>query len=66
MQSLYEAKIGWDDTIPEPCIAQWRKLVLTLQPMTLLRCYLYGVNDDPFSSVATVIPHMLLLLNFIY
>ena len=70
MQSLCQARIGWDDTIPEPLIAQWRKLVLTLsesQPMTIPRCYLDGVNSEILSIigyVATVMPHsqpMLLL-----
>ena len=52
MQSLCEAKIGWDDTIPEPLITRWRKLVLTLsesQPVTLPRCYLDGVNGEILS-----------------
>ena len=52
MQSLCEAKIGWDDTIPEPLMAQWRKLVLNLsesRPMTLPRCYLDGVNNEILS-----------------
>lgn len=52
MQSLCEAKIGWDDAIPEPLMAQWRKLVLTLsesQPMTLPRCYLDGVDSKILS-----------------
>ena len=52
MQSLFEAKIGWDDALPEPLITQWRKLVSTLsesQPITLPRCYLDGVMDDILS-----------------
>ena len=52
MQSLCEAKIDWDDTIPEPLITQWRKLVLNLsesQPVTLPRCYLHGVNGEILS-----------------
>lgn len=52
MQSLFEAKIGWDDTLPEPLITRWRKLVSALsesQPMTLPRCYLDGVTDDILS-----------------
>ena len=52
MQSLCEAKIGWDDTIPEPLIARWHKLVLTLsesQPLTLPRCYLNGVTGEILS-----------------
>ena len=52
MQSLCAAKIGWDDTIPEPLIARWHKLVSALsesQPMTLPRCYLNGVTGDILS-----------------
>ena len=52
MQSLCKAKIGWDNTIPEPLITLWRKLVLTLfesQPVTLPRCYLDGVNGEILS-----------------
>lgn len=52
MQSLCEAKIGWDDTIPEPLMARWRRLVSTLsesQPIMLPRCYLDGVNGEILS-----------------
>ena len=52
MQSLCKAKIGWDDTIPEPLITRWRKLVLILfesQPVTLPRCYLDEVNGEILS-----------------
>ena len=52
MQSLCEAKIDWDDTIPETLITQWQKLVLNLsesQPVTLPRCYLHGVNGEILS-----------------
>ena len=52
MQSLCEAKIGWDDTIPEQLMDRWCKLVSVLsesQTMTLPRCYLDGVNSKIFS-----------------
>ena len=48
MQTLCEAKIGWDETVPEPLLDQWKKLVASLtesKTMTISRCYLDGVND---------------------
>ena len=52
MQTLCEAKIGWDETVPQALMAQWHKLVLDLcesQPMVIHRCYLAGVNGEIIS-----------------
>ena len=49
MQALCKAKIGWDDIVPKPLMAQWCKLVSALsesQPMMIPRCYLDGVNGE--------------------
>ncbi len=52
MQALCGAKIGWDETIPESLMVQWRRLVSDLsesQTMTIPRCYLDGVDGEIFS-----------------
>ena len=49
MQALCEAKIGWDETIPESLMNQWHKLVAGLveaQPLSIPRCYLDGVHGE--------------------
>ena len=52
MQSLCEARIGWDETIPESMSTRWYKLVAALQesqPLAIPRCYLEGVEGDVLS-----------------
>jgi hypothetical protein len=49
MQALCEAKISWDETIPESLMNQWHKLVAVLveaQPISIPRCYLNGVQGE--------------------
>ena len=49
MQALCEAKISWDEMIPESLMNQWRKLVAVLveaQPISIPRCYLDGVQGE--------------------
>ena len=49
MQALCEAKISWDETIPESLMNQWRKLVTVLveaQPISIPRCYLDRVQGE--------------------
>ena len=48
-QALCEAKIGWDETIPESLINQWSTLVAVFveaQPISIPRCYLSGVQGE--------------------
>ena len=49
MQALCEAKITWDETIPESLMKQWNQLVTVLaeaQPISIPRCYLDGVQGE--------------------
>lgn len=48
-QFLCEAKISWDEMIPEPLMNQWSKLVVVLaeaQPISIPRCYLDRVQGE--------------------
>ena len=49
---MFEAKIGWDKTVPEPLLARWHNLALELseaQPVTIPRCYNEGVDGEILS-----------------
>ena len=49
MQSLCEARIGWDVTLPRPLMSQWSNLVADLaeaQPLSIPRCYLEGIQGE--------------------
>ena len=63
MHALFEAKIGWDETVPEPLLARWHNLALELsetQPVTIPRCCLEGV-DSEILSYQQSIPRLELL-----
>ena len=49
MQALCEAKITWDETIPESFMKQWNQLVTVLAEAQLIpisQCYLDGVQGE--------------------
>ena len=49
MQALCEAKITWDETIPETLMKHWNQLVTVLakaQPILIPWCYLDGVQGE--------------------
>ena len=52
MQALCEAKIGWDELIPEPLMMRWRILVSdsrNVESITVSRSYLSGIDQDVLS-----------------
>ena len=57
MRALIEAKIDWDETIPELLQVQWQRLVSALeesQPTTIPRCYLDGVEGKVSSYISSL------------
>ena len=52
MQALCEAKIGWDELIPEPLMIYWEILVSELRKtkaMTIPRSYLSRIDKESLS-----------------
>ena len=49
MQSLCEARIGWDETLLRSLMSQWSNLVADLaeaQSLSIPRCYLEGIQGE--------------------
>ena len=49
LQELCEAKLEWDEPLPNNLLGKWHSLKSSLeegQPISIPRCYFNGVSDD--------------------